>query len=417
MDAFALAAFFLALIGGAGWVNAKVFKLPSAVAMAIAGCLAAFVIVVGRTVAPGASHLAAALAGIDFPTAILRYLLAFLLFAGAMQVDLAALRRTWSAVLSLATLGTLASTAIVGLGAYALAQAFGAPLSLPWAIAFGALISPTDPVAVLAAVHRAGLSTTLKTILQGEALFNDGVGIVVFTAAAAIASAGGGADVGAEIVRVCFEALGAVTLALAASWATVAAMRRIDDYAVEVTLTLALATGLYAGASALHVSAPIAVAVAGIAIGNIPVGAAMSERTRLYLRSFWELVDEILNALLFALFGLQAAAIAFDWRLGGFWFAVLALVIVARLLVIAPWTPALAKRGERGAAPILLWGGMHGALSAALALLTPLGPARDVIVPLTFAVVMFSILVQGSTFTALARRYAPADRNASAHDR
>jgi CPA1 family monovalent cation:H+ antiporter len=410
MDAFSLAALFLGLIGVAGWINSKFLNLPNAVAMALAGGTAALAVLLVSSIAPDSDlgrELAAALVRVDFPTAILRYLLAFLLFAGAMQVDLAALRASWGAVLSLATLGTLASTFIVGVGAWALAQAFGVPLTLPWAIAFGALISPTDPVAVLAAVHRAGLSRTLKTILQGEALFNDGVGIVVFTAAVAIASAGGQADIGHEIVRVGVEALGAVAFGVLCSGLVLAAMRAIDDYAVEVALSLALATGVYAGAAALHLSAPIAVAVAGIIVGNMGARGVMSETTQQYLRGFWTLTDEILNALLFALFGLQATVIVFDWRHGWFWAAVTALVLAARALVVAPWAPALGRRGERGVMPVLVWGGMHGALSAALALLVPAGPARDVIVPLTFAVVAFSILVQGSTFTPLARRYAP----------
>ncbi len=413
MDAFAIAASFLALIAVAGWINAKTAHLPSAVAMMIAGVAATQAILALRNWSPqdAIGHQALALlANVDFPTAILRYLLAFLLFAGAMQVDLTQLRTHWTHVAGLASLGTLASTLIVGISVWAIALVLHAPLSLPWAIAFGALISPTDPVAVLAAVHRVSFSKSLKTILQGEALFNDGVGIVIFTAAVAIASAAGEARMGPEFISVLIEAFGAVALGAIAAWLVVLAMRAIDDYAVEVTLSLALATGVYALASALHLSAPIAAATAGLIVGNIGARSAMSATTQRYVEGFWTLIDDILNAVLFALFGLRAATISFDWRHAGLWALAAVAVLIARMIVIAPTALAMAKQGEKGAAPILLWGGMHGALSAALALLLPASPARDVLVPLTFAVVCASIVVQGTTFAQLARRYYGAEK-------
>jgi monovalent cation:H+ antiporter, CPA1 family len=411
MSAFDLTAIFLALVGAAGWVNVRFLRLPSATVMVLAGALGAGGLLAARAALPDPSGVIEAvriLGGIDFPRTVLGYMLAFLLFAGAMQVDLAELRRRRLSVWTLATLGVLASTFVVGGGLWLTARWLGLGLTLPWAIVFGALISPTDPIAVIATVRHGKLSKTLETVLQAEALFNDGVGIVVFTAALGVAVGGGGVHPLAVIGKVGVAAAGGGAVGFALAWLVIAAMRSIDDYAVEACLTLALATGAYALAQSLHLSGPIAVVVAGLLIGGAAASRdATSEATRRYIKAFWTLIDEILNALLFLLLGLELLVIPFDANLAALWGGAVALVLATRLGVVFPWGAYFVRsKGERGASVVLAWGGLHGALSLALALSVPAGPARELILSTTFAVVIFSVVVQATTFAPLAARFS-----------
>ena len=412
MTLFQLVALFLVLIGVAGWVNARLLHWPSAAVMVIAGGLNAGLLLGLHRLLPGggAGGVIAAIAAVDFPKAVLGYMLGFLLFAGAMQVDLTELRRRRVAVWTLATLGVLASTAIVGVGLWLAAGLLGLDLSLRWACVFGALISPTDPIAVLAAVRQGKLSKALEVVLQGEALFNDGVGIVIFTAALAIAAGGPGLHPIAALGQVAIQALGGLALGLAAGWLAIRIIRTIDDYAVEVTLSLALAAGAYAAAQALGISGPIAVVVAGLLMGDTGL-KTMSDTTQRYVRGFWTVIDEILNALLFMLLGLEVLVIPFDFRLAGLWSAALVLVLAARFAVVMPWGAYFQVReGQRHAGLVLGWGGLHGALSLAMALSVPPGPAQALILSTTFAVVIFSIVVQGLTFGKVAHWHAGEKR-------
>jgi len=417
MSSFDLAAIFLVLVALIGWLNARVLHLPTGVAMLLVGLTGALLAQAGEH-APFAAHLFGYLGKlvgrVDFSQTVVGYMLAFLLFAGAMQVDLAQLRRQRLAVLSLATLGVAASTLIVGFGVYGVARLLGLGLSLPWALVFGALISPTDPVAVLAALHRGGLSASMQAVLQGEALFNDGVAIVVFLAMVEFAM-GGAAPHPLIILRtVAVEALGGLGFGLAAGWVVLQATRTIDDYAAEVSLTLALAIGSYAGAHALHVSGPIAAVAAGLIVGDRGVANFMSDVTRRYVVGFWTLVDEILNALLFLLLGLEMIVLPFDLRHAGLWAAAIPLLLLARLAVVLPWGAFFHfRRAERGAGLILTWGGLRGALSLALALQAPAAPQRELILSLTYAVVVFSVVVQGLSFPMLIAKLSRAPRGAA----
>ena len=393
----------MVLVAAAGWINERTLKLPSAVAMLMVGLAGALSITAVRAVRPDfAADLIAAVVGIDFTKAVLGYMLAFLLFAGATQVDLAELRRRWLTVSTLATVGVVASTAVVGSGLWLAATWLGVDLPLPWALVFGALISPTDPIAVLATVKRGDLSKTLQVILQGEALFNDGVGIVVFTAFTAYAT-GLAPNLWEAMGRVVIEAAGGLALGLASGLLVLRAMRSVDDFVVEVTLSVALAMGVYAGAQALHLSGPIAVVGAGLLMGGQRASLSISEHAQVHLKSFWTLVDEILNGLLFLLLGLQLLVIPLDLSLAGLCLAAVALVTLARFVVVLPWGLHLRYRGkEAGASAILAWGGLHGALSLALALSVPAGPARGVILAATFAVATFSVAIQGLSFPPVA---------------
>ncbi len=405
MTAFDLAAIFISLVAVVGWVNAKWLRLPPSVAMLAVGVLGSLVLVEGRQLpeaAPAAHALSHLIRQVNFPETVVGYMLAFLLFAGAMQVDLTELRRRWQAVVSLATLGVIASTLIVGAGIWLGAAVLKLPLSLPWAMVFGALISPTDPVAVLTTVREGELSKPLQATLQGEALFNDGVGIVVFLAALTFAVGGPAVRPEMAALQVLFQALGGLALGLGVGAVVVRAMRAIDDYAVEVTLSLALAAGVYAGGQALHISGAIAAAAAGLLVGDRGLKTAMSDFTRRYVQGFWTLVDELLNALLFLLLGLQTAVLPFDLRNLGLCALAVPLVLAARLAVVLPWGAHYRFRhDEHGASLILAWGGLRGALSLALALQAPAGPARSVILSATYAVVLFAVVVQGLSFAPL----------------
>lgn len=411
MTAFDIIAGFLVIVGVTGWLNARWFHLPTATTMVIAGLAGGGLLLVENAIVPApslASMLIATIQALNFPQTVLQYMLGLLLFAGAMQVNLAELRKRAAAIFTLATLGVAASTALVGLGLWFVARGLDLPLPLPWAMVFGILISPTDPIAVLAAVRTGGLSNTLAAVLQGEALFNDGVGIVVFTAAVAIA-VGGDVSLAGVVPRIALEAVGGLALGGVAAFAVVKAMRAIDEYAVEVGLTLALAVAVYAVAGHLRLSGPIAVVAAGLVVGDSGIRTAMSGETQRYVREFWALIDEILNALLFLLLGLELLVIPIEVRLIGLWIAAAFLVAIARFLVVLPWGAYFHFREQvRGASLLLSWGGLHGALSLALALSLPQSPSRELILSSTFAVVLLSVLLQGLTFGPLATRLARA---------
>jgi CPA1 family monovalent cation:H+ antiporter len=407
MNPFELVAALMTVVALAGWLNVKTLHLPHGVAMLIAGLVGASALFVlqwlfpqfevGRQISDYINH-------IDFVTTVTGYMLAFLLFAGAMQVDLGEMRRRWAAVAALATLGVAGSIIVVGIGLWFIAGKLGLPLPLSWALVFGALISPTDPVAVLATVRLVKLSKTLQVVLQGEALFNDGVGIVAFTALLALATGTGGISPSIAVIDVVVEALGGLVFGMAASFLVIRLMGTLDDFAVEVSMSIALAMASYAAAQALHLSGAIAVVGAGMLFGGARAKEAMRGNTEAYLMGFWTLVDEILNALLFLLLGVEMIAVPFYAHQTGLLLAAIPLVLIARFAVVLPWGAYYRfRQSEKRPTLILGWGGLHGALSLALALTLPQGAERALILSITYAVVAFSITVQGLTFTPLVK--------------
>lgn len=405
MAAFQLAALFLALVAAVAWLNAKWMRLPPGAAMFMAGLIGASVLAAVERLAAGAAFahpFIVAMNRLDFADTVVGQMLAFLLFSGAMQVDLSELRRTRVAVWSLATLGVIASTAVVGVGAWVIAGKLGLPLSLPWALVFGALISPTDPVAVIATVRGGRISPRIVAILQGEALLNDAVGIMVFLAALAFAVQGE-AHSFAAVGRVLQAGAGGFLFGLALAYLVVQAMRRVRGAEVKAILSLALAMGVYAGAQALGLSGPMASVAAGFLVGRAVEGPMVSAATQAQLRSLWGLVDELLNAVLFLIMGLEVMVLPFEPRFAGLAAAVIPLVLVVRLAIVAPWGAHFhLKESDPGATQLLAWGGLRGGLSLALALGTPEGPQRAALISLTYAVVAFSVVVQGLSFGPLA---------------
>ncbi|MEM6465167.1 MAG: sodium:proton antiporter [Pseudomonadota bacterium] len=402
-----ITALLIVLAGLFGALNYFFLRLPSAIGVLVVALLASMALAGADFVLPSLGLTAAiseTVSQIEFSKALLEGMLGLLLFAGALHVKVEDLRaQAWSVAL-MATLGVALSTVIAGT---AFSWLTGMPLLV--ALVFGALISPTDPVAVLGVLRAANLRKTLETKIAGESLFNDGVGYVVFLVLAGLAFPGDDHHGGgwADIAQLFFkEAVGGAVLGAVLGWLTFRLLRRIDDYALEVLLTLGLAFGGYELAVYLHVSGPIMAVVAGLLIGDVGVKYGMSEKTRDHLDTFWKLIDEILNAVLFLLIGLEVFAVAFSWDGIEAGLGAIAIALVARLAAVA--VPILMLRPihdyPRDVIPIMTWGGIKGGISVALALSLPESEHTTLILSATYVVVLFSIIVQGLTIAPLAKR-------------
>jgi CPA1 family monovalent cation:H+ antiporter len=397
---FDLAAIFLTISAVIGWLNLKLVRLPPAVAMLVVGLIGALSLAGLDRLAPGwklGRTMGEIVRGVDFSTAVLRYMLAYLLFAGAMHVDFEALkRRAWMAAV-LATLGVVISAAVIGTGFWLAARLVGVPLSLAWALVFGVLISPTDPVGVLAALKRTSLVPDIRALIEGEALFNDGVGVVLFGAAVTLATGGQAVQPLSLAGLVLLQAGGGAVLGLALGLVAIWAMQSIDDYVVEVGITLALATGVYTLAQALDLSGPIAVVTAGLMLGRHGARMAMSEQTRRYTQAFWAIIDENLNAVLFLLIGVELFVLRFDRHVDLLAVAAVPLIFLGRWTSLAGPAALLSRFDggvKRGLVVVLTWAGVRGGLSVAMALSLPASHERTIILGATYVAVVFSIVVQ-----------------------
>jgi len=334
---------------------------------------------------------------IDFDKTLLQGMLSFLLFAGALHININDLAQQKGSIGVLATVGTLLSFFLVGTLTWAVLGWFGLNLSYLYCLLFGALISPTDPIAVLGILKSAGVPKSLETKIAGESLFNDGVGIVLFLIILEMVT--GTHDIGPTRVGTLFvqEALGGVVFGLALGYLGYLLLKSVDDYQVEILLTLAMAAGGYALADVLHLSGPIAIVCAGLLIGNQGRHLGMSDETRHRMDVFWELIDEILNALLFVLIGMEILVVVVPASLSWALPVIILVVLVSRLIAISIPISLLGifRKFTPGAIPILTWGGLRGGISVALALSLPAGFERDVILTLAYSVVVFSIVVQG----------------------
>lgn len=410
MSLFSLASILISLAAASSYINYRYIKLPTTVGVMLVALVTSLALVLAGSYAASLREQAATLvAQIDFNQVVLHGMLAFLLFAGAIQVKLEDLRREWLTIMSLAIVGTLASTCIVGGVMWLVLGWLGLEIPLLHALLFGALISPTDPIAVLGIMKSVGASRQLEVQAAGESLFNDGLSVVVFLVLlqfGGLEGAGGSStltsfsiDVGAVAMLLLKEVGGALVLALVVGTLVYRMLKRVDNYQVEVLLTLALAMGLYALADALHLSAPIAVVVAGLFVGNHGREFAMNEKTRGHVDTFWELIDEILNVVLFLLIGLELLVLPLkrEWLMAGA--LAIAIVLAARWLsvvgIIAPLRHVTTQ--SQGAISILTWGGLRGGISVAMALSLPAIDSRSLILTLTYCVVVFSIIVQGLT--------------------
>jgi len=398
----------IVLAAGFGAINYLFLKLPSSIGILIVslfasgGILLVDVIFPAQGIAPTVRGL---VSDLDFDAALLEGMLGLLLFAGALHVKLADLRAQWPVVVLMATMGIGLSTAIIGVG---FSWLTGMPILV--ALVFGALASPTDPVAVLGVLRAANLRKSLETKIAGESLFNDGVGYVVFLVLVGMAFPKGDSEGGLELLAAAelflFEAGGGALLGIVLGWLAFRVMRRIDDYPLEVLITLALALGGYVLADYLHLSAPIMAVCAGLLIGDIGTKHGMSAETRRYVDAFWQLVDEILNAVLFLMIGFEVLAVNFDADAMQAGLGAIILALLARLAAVA--VPVFLLRPfqnfSRGVVPIMTWGGLKGGISVALALSLPESEWKPLILTATYMIVIFSIVIQGLTVGRLATR-------------
>jgi CPA1 family monovalent cation:H+ antiporter len=416
-----MSAMLLTLSATLGWINHKFLPLPHTIGL-LTMSVAASLIMVGIDALMPDRHLfeplTTAMLQIDFNAVVMNGMLAFLLFAGALHVDFRKLVSRAVPVIVLATFATIASTFIVGVLFWQAASLLGAPLPLSWALVFGALISPTDPVAVMSTLRNVKVPAALEVEMQGESLFNDGVGIVAFTILLAFAVGEPGTQAGASGVArlLVVEAGGGILLGLATGYVAYRAMRLIDDYPIEVLITLALVTGTYALAQRLHVSGALAVVAAGLLIGYRGPRDAMSDRTQTYVFGLWTLIDEVLNSLLFLLIGLEVLILRFDPAALLIATTAIPIVIIARFLAVG--APVLVPRINRLMSGLnvlfLTWAGIRGGISIALSLAIPDVPAKPIILAATYAVVLFSVIVQGSTLGYVARRTVATEGAATA---
>ena len=417
-----LVAAFICLTTLLTYVNFRFIGLPPTIGVMVTALLFSLLLQgLSYLGYPGLEeHVEELIGKIDFGDLLMNWMLSFLLFAGALHVNLNDLRSYRWPIGLLATVGVLIATFVIGSLAYWIFGLFGWHVSFLYCLLFGALISPTDPIAVLGVLRTANASKPLKTTIVGESLFNDGTAVVVFTVLLGIAQLGETPTVAATAWLFVHEAIGGVLFGGLIGYLVYLMIKSIEQHQIEVMLTLALVIGGSAMASELHVSAPIAMVVAGlIIIGNLGRNLAMNDMTRRYLDGFWELLDDMLNALLFALIGLELLLLPFNWLHLAAASLLAVAIVLSRVLTVAPAILLLRRWRSvpRGTIRVLTWGGLRGGVSVALALALPLGPERDLVLSITYIVVLSSILLQGLTIGKLVRHVtqdAPAAK-AEAH--
>ncbi|GFE60706.1 sodium:proton antiporter [Geobacter sp. AOG2] len=411
MSLFEITSILMVLTALFSYLNYRILRMPTTIGVMFIALMVSLGIValgaVGMEI--GQKQLALVLETIDFNQALLHGMLSFLLFAGALHIKLDDLASQKWAITVLATAGVIASTFIVGGLTWGVLGLLGIPASFIYCLLFGALISPTDPVAVIGILKTAGVPQSLETKIAGESLFNDGIGVVVFLIILELTAGGGDVTVGRVALLFFEEAIGGALLGLAIGAFAYQLLKRVNNYKVEVIITLALVMGGYALADRIHTSGPIAIVVAGLLIGNHGRTFAMSEVTRARLDEFWELVDEILNALLFMLIGLEVLIMPFTRAL------LIAGVLAIIITLFARWASVAGavffmrpfRSFNTGAVGIMTWGGLRGGISVALALSIPTVPERATIITITYIIVVFSIVIQGMTLGRLVDRIYP----------
>lgn len=410
MSFFEIIGALLATVAVFGYLNHKFVRLPDSIGITATGMVISLLLAVVGHHYPVAIQWASDFSqGLDFSEAVFHGLLGVLLFAGSLHVNISEIAKQRLSIFSLATAGVVISTAMVGVGMYWLLEALGLHVSLVYCLLFGALISPTDPIAVLGLLKTAGVPKALEMDITGESLSNDGTGVVLFLVLLGIATGTAEASVASVSKMLAMEVGGAIVVGLALGYSAFFMLKGVDSYPVEILITLALATGGYSLAERLHVSAPLAVVISGLVVGNQGAAHAMSETTRQHLFSFWELLDEVLNLVLFGLIGIKLLSLAdtdVSWAAAAM---AIPLVLLARfvsvglpLLALKPWLNSVTHTVK-----ILTWGGLRGGISIALALSLPEFEGKSLFVVATYGVVLFSLIVQAPTLSPLLRKWNP----------
>lgn len=420
-----IGAIFISITTILTWLNYKYLKQPPAIGVMINALLLSICIqVVSALGYPGLKDVTVTFLGnIDFSTILMTWFLPALLFAGSLHVNLKDLSVYKWPVGLLATFGIIVSTFVIGGFAHYSLALFGWNVSMLYCLAFGALISPTDPIAVMGILKTTGAPKPLRMTIIGESLFNDGSGVVMFTILLGIITLGhepSAADISILFIQ---EGMGGIAFGALIGLIGFLMLRSVDQHQVAVMITIAMVFGGSALAAKLHVSSPIAMVVAGLILGNYSRNIAMSENSRRYVDAFWELIDDICNALLFVLIGLELLILPFGWMHIGAAVVLSVVVLLARFITLAPAITALrfkhlgGRQIDRGAIRILTWGGLRGGISVALALSLPVGPQRDIILVLTYLVVLASILLQGLTIGGMVKLlYGEKKRKPTPHE-
>jgi monovalent cation:H+ antiporter, CPA1 family len=396
------------------YVNVRFIKLPTTIGIMIISMVCSlFILWMGKYFPSVTAYITSLIGSIDFETILMRAMLSFLLFAGAIHIDIQKLRREIIPIITYSTIGVIISTVFIGIVMFLIFRIFGVNIHFIYCLLFGSLISPTDPIAVLAILKQARIPSSIEIKISGESLFNDGVGVVVFISLLDIALIGGeNHGIFQTVLLFLKEAGGGIIWGIVLGYAGYYLLKSIDHYQVEVMITVAIVMGGYYTASHLHVSGPLAMVVAGIIIGNKGAMEAMSATTRDYVTKFWELIDEMLNALLFLLIGFEMIVLKFDQKI--IIIGLIAIVVSLAARYISVYIPTLfmsyKKTFERNMLPILTWGGLRGGISVALALSLPKGEFRTILVSITYIIVVFSILVQGLTIGKLVKKLAQKEK-------
>lgn len=402
-----LVAAVLALTATFAYINIRWIRLPSAIGLLLTALLSSMGVKAAAAFGlVDLSPVVRVLQEIDFRETLLEGMLGPLLFAGSLHVDWAELRGQRGPVLLLATLGTVLAAGGIALGLWGIAPLFGFTIPAIWALAFGVLIAPTDPIAVGALLKKAGVPPQLQVTITGESLFNDGVAVVLFLALLGVLVSGAAPDAGAVASLLAIEVGGGIVFGLVLGWVAVRLLRAVDNYQVEILVTLALVSAGFSLSRHLHVSGVLGMVVLGLIIGQSGRAVALSPITQQRLDEFWELIDEFLNAALFVLIGVEILVL--DFQAPALWLgvAMIPLTLLARFASIAlPLGPLRTRFAlPRGSLRLLTWAGVRGGISIALALALPAGPARTTLLAVTYVVVCFSILVQGLTMEKVAKR-------------
>jgi CPA1 family monovalent cation:H+ antiporter len=391
-----------------GYVNYRWIKWPPTIGVMVLALLSSILLVILGKFDPAFLARAVTLvATIDFQKVLLNFMLSFLLFAGAIQINAKKLKKERLPIIALSTVGIVLSTFLVGALSWYVFQLFHIQIDFIYCLLFGALISPTDPIAVLAILKKANIPSSLEVKISGESLFNDGIGVVLFISIAEIAKNGAHDFYFFDFLKLFFqEAIGGLIFGTILGYTGFLALRSIDNYKIEILITLAIVMGGYSIAGHLHISGPLAMVVAGIITGNKVKDEVMSDITQDYLSKFWELIDEILNAILFLLIGMEMLIIKINSVFFLTGMIIILIVLFARwvsvfvpVYLLKHWIPF-----EKNAVAILTWGGLRGGLSVALALSLTTAMHKDEFVFITYMVVVFSILVQGLTIGKVAKK-------------
>lgn len=387
------------------YLNYRFLKLPSTIGIMVIAIVVSIILVsFGETFLPRTFwHLHDLMSGIDFTEVLMGAMLNFLLFAGGIHINIDDLKEQFRPVVIFSTAGVVISTFVVGFGMFYILPFLGINLPFIYCLLFGALISPTDPVAVLSILKQAKVSKSLETKVAGESLFNDGMAVVIFSVVLQLAI-GKEVDLGLESIGLLLlkEAGGGLLLGIVLGWVTSRLMREVDDYIISVLVTLSVVMGGYLIARQMHISGPLTMVAAGLFMGNFNVRFKMKSITQDYLIKFWELIDEILNAVLFLFIGFELLMIK-DLRN----FVVpglVAIVIVLLARVISIWGPTKLMKTTFSpqTVKVLVWGGIRGGVSIALAMSIPKSEYSEIILSITYCVVVFSIIVQGLTIAKVA---------------